>query len=221
MTTASTTSRDSFSELMAVYGPVAILVFAVVTLVLVLVAIRFRAGAGSTPSAVAEHARLEAAFVIALIVVAGLLLWRSFSALSDENAIAPIAADDGRPALVIDVVASRWNWRFAYPGGVVSTGNGVDRPATLVVPADRPVRFRMTSADVAHAFWIPELRTKYDALPGRTNAFGLRFPAGLDPTGSRCSEYCGVYHDRMTFRVDVRSPAAFARWLRDQGRGAR
>ncbi|MEA2129794.1 MAG: cytochrome c oxidase subunit, partial [Solirubrobacteraceae bacterium] len=85
---------------------------------------------------------------------------------------------------------------------------------TLVVPAGAPVRFRLTSRDVVHALWIPELRAKYDAMPGYTNIFDLRFALGGDYATARCSEFCGEQHDRMLLRVDVRAPAAFDAWLR-------
>ncbi len=209
-------SRDAFSQLARVYGPVAAFVFAVVVLSLVLIGYRYRAGRGHAPSPEDSRTRLEIGFALVLAVAAIGLVWRSYTALSQENAIGMAATTSERPAVVIDVDASRWNWRFTYPGNVVQTGDGRHRPATLVVPAHEPVRFRLTSSDVAHAFWIPQLRAKYDALPGRTNAFGLRFQAGADYSGSRCSEYCGEYHDQMTFSVDVRSPAAFAAWLRSR-----
>jgi cytochrome c oxidase subunit II len=114
----------------------------------------------------------------------------------------------------VGVVASRWNWRLTYPGGVVQTGDGRTRPATLVVPAGRPVRFRLTSRDVVHALWVPELRAKYDAMPGYTNVFDLRFDLHGDYSTVRCSEFCGDLHDAMLLHVDVRAPAAFDAWLR-------
>jgi cytochrome c oxidase subunit II len=89
----------------------------------------------------------------------------------------------------------------------------------LVVPAGRPVRFRLTSRDVVHALWIPALRAKYDAMPGYVNAFALRFAPGLDYSTARCSEFCGDLHDEMRLRVEVRPPAAFDSWLRTR-RGA-
>ncbi|MGX6447395.1 cytochrome c oxidase subunit II [Patulibacter sp. S7RM1-6] len=215
------TTRDAFDGLAWVYGPVALAVYALVALALLWVGLRYRAGRRAEPSTTLARPRLEAAYALLLAVVAGLLLWRTYDATDRMDAVAAIPTDDAPPALTVEVVASRWNWRFLYPGGVVQTGDGRGHPATLVVPADRPVRFRLTSRDVAHAFWIPELRTKYDALPGRTNAFGLRFPSGLRISDARCSEFCGEFHDQMVFRVDVRPPDAFAAWLRGRREAAR
>jgi cytochrome c oxidase subunit 2 len=166
---------------------------------------------------------LEIAYAVGLAVVAVLLVWRTFAAMSDSDQVVARAAPApaaGAAGLTIGVVASRWNWRLAYPGGVVQTGDGRTRPATLVVPAGQPVRFRLTSRDVVHALWIPELRAKYDAMPGYTNIFDLRFARGGDYSTTRCSEFCGDLHDEMLLRVDVRAPSDFAAWLRGRQNGA-
>jgi len=158
--------------------------------------------------------RLEATYVVVLVVAAALLLWRSYEAIADVDAVVPARGASGTPALTIAVVASQWNWRFTYPGGVAQIGDGRGRLPVLVVPAGRDVRFRLTSRDVVHAFWIPALRAKYDAMPGYVNIFDLRFRPALDYTTARCSEFCGTYHDQMQFRVRVLAPARFDAWLR-------
>jgi cytochrome c oxidase subunit 2 len=210
-------TRGPYEQLESLYLPIAGVVFALVALALVVVAVRFRARAGRAPSASQSLPPLEIAYAVALAIVAALLVWRSFAAMSDSDPVvarAAPAAGAGAAGLTIGVVASRWNWRLAYPGGVVQAGDGLTRPATLVVPAGRPVRFRLTSRDVVHALWVPELRAKYDAVPGYTNVFDLRFALGGDYSTVRCSEFCGDLHDQMLLRVDVRAPAAFDAWLR-------
>jgi cytochrome c oxidase subunit 2 len=210
-------TRGPYDQLASLYLPIAAAVFVLVALALVVVAIRSRARPGRTPSARQAAPRLEIAYALGLALVATLLLWRSFGAMSDSDRVVARAAPApgaGAAGLTIGVVASRWNWRLTYPGGVMQSGDGRTRPATLVVPAGRPVRFRLTSRDVVHALWIPDLRAKYDAMPGYTNVFDLRFEAGRDYSTARCSEFCGDLHDRMRLRVDVRAPGAFDRWLR-------
>lgn len=91
----------------------------------------------------------------------------------------------------------------------------------LVVPSGGPVRFRLSTLDVVHAFWIPAARYKYDAIPGRTNVFDMRFEEGVAYDSARCSEFCGEYHDQMTFGVDVRPPGEFRAWLRARQEAAR
>ena len=210
-------TRGPYDQVASLYVPIAAVVFVVAVLVLAVIAVRYRARPGHVPSARQSAPRLEIAYALALAAVAALLLWRSFTAMSDSDSVvarAAPAAGAGGAGLEIGVVASRWNWRLTNPGGVVQTGDGRTRPATLVVPAGRPVRFRLTSRDVVHALWVPELRAKYDAMPGYTNIFDLRFARGGDYSTTRCSEFCGDLHDEMLLRVDVRAAAAFQAWLR-------
>jgi cytochrome c oxidase subunit 2 len=207
-------TRSTYGGLAGVYLPVALAVFAVIALALAVVAVRFRAASGRAPSTRMTSPRLEATYVVVLVVAAALLLWRSYEAIADVDAVVPARGASGTPALTIAVVASQWNWRFTYPGGVAQSGDGRGRLPVLVVPAGRDVRFRLTSRDVVHAFWIPALRAKYDAMPGYVNIFDLRFRPALDYTTARCSEFCGTYHDQMQFRVRVLAPAGFDAWLR-------
>lgn len=210
-------TRGPYERLEALYLPIALVVFVLVAIALVVVAVRFRARPGRTPSTRQSAPVLEIGYALALGAIAVVLLWRTFDAMSESDPVVARAAPApgaGAAGLTIGVVASRWNWRLSYPGGVVQTGDGNLRPATLVVPAGQPVRFRLTSRDVVHALWIPELRAKYDAMPGYTNVFDLSFDLGGDYSTARCSEFCGDLHDRMTLRVDVRAPAAFDDWLR-------
>jgi cytochrome c oxidase subunit 2 len=214
---AAADTRGPYEHLQAIYLPVALVVFVLVAAALVVVAVRFRARPGRSPSPRQSAPALEIGYALTLGVVAVALLWRSFAAMSDSDPVVARAAPApgaGAAGLTIGVVASRWNWRLTYPGGVVQTGDGRLRAATLVVPAGAPVRFRLTSRDVVHALWIPELRAKYDAMPGYTNVFDLVFDLRGDYSTARCSEFCGDLHDEMLLRVDVRTPAAFDAWLR-------
>jgi cytochrome c oxidase subunit II len=211
-------TRGTFSGLFDLYVPIAAGVFALVVIVLAVIIVRDRArGDGRKPSRRSGAVRLEIAYAVVLASVATFLVWRSFDSVHRVNqtvARAAPAPRAGPAGLTIAVVGAKWNWRFAYPGGVVEQGEGPARLPTLVVPAGQPVRFRLTSADVVHAFWIPEARFKYDAIPGRTNTFDLLFDQGVDYRDDRCSEFCGQYHEQMRFRVAVKAPAAFRAWLR-------
>lgn len=210
-------TRGVFDRLANVYLPVALVVIGLVLAALTVVAVRFRARPGREASTRSASPKLEMAYAVGLAVVAGLLLWQTYVAMRDIDLVAErasAASGAERPALTVGIVASRWNWRFSYPGGVVQTGDGRGGFANLVVPAGQPVRFRLSALDVEHAFWIPALRYKFDAVPGAVNVFDLRFAPGLDYSTARCSEFCGEYHDQMRFRVTVMAPDAFRRWLR-------
>jgi cytochrome c oxidase subunit 2 len=214
----SADTRREFDAVLGVYAPVAGAVVLVVVVALVVAVRRRRDGA---PGAAATAPRLEAAYVALLALVAVGLTWRSLTALhavggpdlsgSVAQAGSPVLRTP--PAVTIRVVAARWQWRFEYPGGVVQAGAGPHATATLVVPADRQVRFRVTSADVVHAIWIPDARFKVDAVPGRVNVVDMLFERGRRYANDRCSEFCGTYHQDMTFGVQVRDPEDFAVWL--------
>lgn len=212
--------RVRYFDLASVYVPVAIAVFVIVGVMVAVPVLRHRASRGAAPSRRSGAPRLEAAYAGGLVVIAGVLVWRTFAAMGAVDPVTPSRASPRAPAsgLTVRVVAAKWNWRFEYPGGVVQQGVA-RRPAVLVVPANETVSFRLTSLDVAHAFWIPAAKDKYDAYPGRTNAFDMAFEPGVDYRDNRCSEFCGQYHEQMTFDVEVRSPAAFDRWLAARRRG--
>lgn len=111
----------------------------------------------------------------------------------------------------IYVMAKKWMWKFAYEGGP----NAIN---TLRVPAGRPVRLLLTSRDVIHSFYVPELRVKQDAQPGRTTQ--LWFNATRTGTYDIfCTEYCGTGHSTMRGQVEVMEPAEFDKWMTTQRQG--
>ena len=170
-------------------------------------ALRFRAGRRGSPSTGEEPAWLPFAYggVLAAIIV--LLLVLTFSA-QDR-----ISAKPDRPGLRVDVTAAKWNWRFDYPAQGISQIGGDSRPSLLVVPSGTDVRFRMTSIDVIHSFWIPHVRFKRDAFPKRHTEFDLSFSGTGYHTSGRCAEFCGLKHDQMTFNVEVMRPTDFRAWV--------
>ncbi|MGC3997740.1 MAG: cytochrome c oxidase subunit II [Anaeromyxobacter sp.] len=114
-------------------------------------------------------------------------------------------------AMDIYVQGKKWMWKFAYPGGP----NAVD---TLRVPAGRPVRLLITSRDVIHSFYVPALRIKQDALPGRYTQTWFK----ADKPGRYeifCAEYCGLAHSGMLGELVVLPPQEYDQWVTAQRRG--
>lgn len=104
----------------------------------------------------------------------------------------------------IEAHASQWQWRFAYPGDAATASRDV-----LHLPAGEPIDIVLTAEDVIHAFWIPRLGGKMDAIPGHTNIIRLQ----SDEPGiyrGICAEYCGQGHETMGFVVQAHAPADFA-----------
>jgi cytochrome c oxidase subunit II len=143
--------------------------------------------------------------------------------------------------LTIRVTGYQWKWGYQYVDSgveVLSTldrasnaarqlGSGID-PTTvpnyllsvdhpLVVPAGVKVRLLITAQDVIHAWWVPALAIKKDAIPGFINEAWFKIDA--DKTGlyrGQCAELCGRDHGFMPIVIDVRSKADFNAWLKTQ-----
>ena len=82
------------------------------------------------------------------------------------------------------------------------------------MPAGTKVRLLLTAQDVIHAWWVPALAVKKDAIPGFINE--LWFQIRPDKAGiyrGQCAELCGRDHGFMPIVVDARSPADYAAWI--------
>ena len=84
-----------------------------------------------------------------------------------------------------------------------------------VIPAGKPVVLRLTSSDVIHSFFVPDLRVKQDAVPGiqTTMWFEVSEPGEHD---ALCAEYCGVGHSDMMTKVIVLDQEQFDAWYREE-----
>lgn len=103
--------------------------------------------------------------------------------------------------------AQRWHWTFTQPGqaGAIRTRN------TLHIPAGHPIDVELTTLDVIHAFWVPRLAGKMDAIPGHRNV--LRIQADMPGIYyGLCAEFCGPGHSRHGFRVVAHDAAGWARF---------
>jgi cytochrome c oxidase subunit 2 len=123
--------------------------------------------------------------------------------------------DPPKPAATVQVTGYQWCWRFAYEGTPRTVTGQCEggSPPVLVVPAGKPVRIDVTSADVIHAFWLPDQRFKINAYPGQVNTFTITFPKPGTWIG-RCAQVCGLYHFDMDYYVQAVPAAAFATFLR-------
>ena len=111
------------------------------------------------------------------------------------------------------VTGHQWWWEFEYedsqPSRRVLTANEIH------LPVGRAVVVKVTSRDVIHSFWLPNLQGKRDLIPGMTTAMWLQ----ADHVGrfrGQCAEFCGLQHAHMAFDAVVESDADFERWLDGQ-----
>ena len=169
-------------------------------LVLVLAAVaifRTRQGEQASPPLGRNGFIVAGGIVLPVVVVIPLLF------LSLEASSALQMPDD---ALTIRVVGHQWWWEVAYPDQNITSAN------ELHIPAGRPVRLELSSADVIHSFWVPQLNGKRDMIPGNPTDFWIQ----ADEPGTyrgQCAEYCGTQHAKMAFVVVALPPAEFDEWV--------
>lgn len=151
--------------------------------------------------------------VVVPTVVLAVLLTFGLSLLPDLVAPAP------NDALEIHVTGEQWWWRNHYTHfpsiGTAETTEPIAVANEIHLPVGEVVEFRLTSADVIHAFWIPALGGKVDMIPGRTNRLRLE-PTRTGVFRGVCAEYCGASHALMAFVVVVEEKHEFEEWLRRQ-----
>jgi cytochrome c oxidase subunit 2 len=146
-------------------------------------------------------------FVVGGVVVPLVILLVVFGATVRAMRFIPTSAPP--EALVIEVVGHQFWWEVRYPDAGVTVTN------ELHLPVGRPVNLQLTSADVIHSFWVPELAGKIDMLPDHPNTLVLE----ADRPGvhlSRCAEYCGLEHTRMVLRVVAEPEERFAAWVAER-----
>lgn len=118
--------------------------------------------------------------------------------------------DAGPDSLVIEVVGHQWFYEVTYPS------HGVTTTDELRLPVGQEVALKLTSADVIHSFWVPELGGKLDMMPDRVNTLVLQADAPGEHQ-MRCAEFCGLEHATMQMPVVAEAPEQFDAWIAAQG----
>ncbi len=114
----------------------------------------------------------------------------------------------------VHVTGKQFNWEFTYPGpdGKFGTADDQTIENELHVPVGTVVRFELSSKDVIHSFFVPALRLKQDAMPGRTikGWFEATQPGTYEIA---CAELCGFGHYGMHGVLTVHTAADYQRWV--------
>jgi cytochrome c oxidase subunit 2 len=181
-------------------------VFSVVVAVLVFSVWKFRAGPDddSDGPPIHGHTGIEitwtavpAVLVTAISIVSAIVLAQNGNA--------------GSNPLKIKVVAQQFAWSFTYPDGKTF--------GSLTIPKGRHVKLDITSNDVIHSFWVPQLSQKQDAVPGQHNSLVVT-PTRTGTFPVICTELCGLGHSVMRSHVTIMTPAGFAAWQKQGGQAA-
>jgi cytochrome c oxidase subunit II len=120
--------------------------------------------------------------------------------------------------LIIEIKGHQWWWEVHYVDSVA--GNRFTTANEIHIPVGRPVELSLTSADVIHSLWVPQLHGKRDLIP----SYGRRLRIQADRAGvypGQCAEFCGYQHARMRLLIVAQPEADFALWQKAQREPAR
>jgi cytochrome c oxidase subunit II len=178
---------------------ISLAVFAVVLLLLLISLLRARRNSDALHSvAWGEPFIVVAGVVVPAFILAGVFL----VSLREMNALASYGED---ARLTIEVIGHDWWWEVRYPNGAVTANE-------IHIPAAEPVRLELTTDDVLHSFWVPELQAKTDMINGRTNRMWIEADEAGRSRG-QCAEFCGLQHANMAFYVIAQERTDFDAWL--------
>jgi len=206
-----------------------VVIFLLVEGVLIYSLVKFRARRGGPePAQIRGNTTLEVSWTIGAALLLVILTTVTFiylngienPAASKPNAqIAGLqfaalgqAGVPGGKKLTVHVNGQQYLWRYDY------NGQGAKQLFTyhdLYVPVGITVVLKITSSDVAHSWWIPELGPKADAIPGHTNDTWFRIDKAGEYRGE-CAELCGENHADMRARVIALPGDEFAAWQERQ-----
>lgn len=210
-------SAELINELNGKLLYVAIPITILVEIILVYTVVKFRNTGNPLPTR--ENRRLEITWTIATAIILLFVGVASYGVLADVTHVSGQSAADQEmqqaqeDPVVVHAEAYQWGWEMSYPEqGNFTTGT------EIVVPKDRPVEIQVTSRDVVHAFHVPKMGLKQDAMPGQVNTIST-VPYETGTYQGYCAEYCGVAHSQMYFTVDVVPQDEYDQWVSEQQSG--
>ena len=162
------------------------------------------------PPQIGGHIGLEALWTGVPLLTIGVLFGMTLLVLNDVQGEAEARPDPA--AVQLHVECFRWGWRMTYPADDVSVVVVLEPGPEAVVPVGRPLQITLTSADVVHAFYVPQFLYKRDAIPGREQVFELTVEQAGVYRGE-CAEFCGLYHARMPFSIRAVPDGDYQAWL--------
>ena len=142
--------------------------------------------------------------------------------------------DTSAADLTVKITGYQWMWHYDYLDENVAFYSKLDTPREqvynmqtkgenyllevnneLVLPIGKKVRFLITSNDVLHAWWVPDLAVKKDAIPGFINESWAKIEKPGVYRG-QCAELCGRDHAFMPIVVRAVSEAQYRQWIQEQ-----
>ena len=175
-----------------------VVLFLGITIPAVYFAWRYRYKPGRVTPHQTHNTTLEVIWsVLPLILCVGIFFWGLDGYM--KLVVAP------GEAMEVLVTGKQWLWTFEYPDGSRTVND-------LHTPLNKPIKLVMTSDDVLHAFFVPDMRVKHDVVPGRyTQVWFTPIVPGVHTF--TCAEYCGKDHSKMKGVLTVEDDAAFAQFM--------
>ncbi|MGB7946668.1 MAG: cytochrome c oxidase subunit II [Candidatus Binatia bacterium] len=184
--------------------------FILVTVLMIVFLVIYRERPGRRATYSHGNTTLE---IIWTIVPAAILIVLSFMSVSTW---AKVKREAPETDFELQVAAKQFNWEIVYPGNDRKFGTEDDRKFDndLHVPVNKVVRVHLTANDVIHSFFLPNLRLKQDAVPGRTILvwFEATKPGKYELP---CAELCGFGHSGMKGWLFVHTPEEYAQWAQE------
>lgn len=216
------------AEIGHLYNIIFIIISVIFFIVLVpigIIALRFRRSQVAKPATFSHSTLLEVSWTVIPAIICIFIAYESWLAMRTLRTM-----PEG--AINIEAVAYQFGWDFYYPDASENgvhvkasaptapdaevSAAGVERIIpTMVVPVNKPIVMHVTGADVIHAFFVPKLGVKIDAIPGRINYAWF----SANQTGNflgQCAELCGSAHGEMFFRVKVVEQAEYDAYIAAQ-----
>ena len=195
-----------------------------------------RKSKGHEPATFSHSTKAEIAWtVIPVLILVAMAVPATTALVVMED---PSGAD-----MTVKITGYQWKWKYEYidediefvsslkaesnaarqlnsgidPTTVDNYLLDVDKP--LVLPVGKKVKFLITADDVLHAWWVPDLAIKKDAIPGIVNETWFRAEK-VGTYRGQCAELCGKDHGYMPVVVEVVDPDAYQAWVatqRDEG----
>jgi cytochrome c oxidase subunit II len=157
-----------------------------------------------TTRSLTRNVTLAVALTVVILVAIGVT-----SAVASRGLNSP----SGPGAIQVDVVGHQWWWEFQYTD--VTPSDYVTSPNELHIPVGVPVVLKVSSRDVIHSFWVPNLHGKRDLIPGQITHTWIQ----ADEPGvyrGQCAEFCGHQHANMAFTVVAEPMDKFLTWIAHQ-----
>ena len=184
--------------------------FILVTVLMVVFLIKYRDQGGRRATYSHGNTTLE---IIWTIIPAAILIVLAFMSASTWAKVKRHAPDSD---FELQVSAKQFNWEVVYPGAdrKFDTPDDVKFDNDLHVPVNKVVRVYLGSKDVIHSFYLPNLRLRQDAVPGRTILvwFEATKPGKYELP---CSQLCGFGHSGMKGWLYVHTPEEYTKWAQE------